>query len=49
MTKQDAQLLEVLVRQVAKNVSIDRVRGKAASYRSRPRLRSQPPRSMIEP
>jgi hypothetical protein len=25
MTKQDAQLLEVLVRQVAKNVGIDRV------------------------
>jgi hypothetical protein len=28
MAKQDAQLFEVLVRQVAKNVSIDRVRAK---------------------
>jgi hypothetical protein len=28
MTKQDAQLLEVLVRQVTKNVSVDRVRAK---------------------
>lgn len=28
MTKQDPQLLEVLVRQVAKNVSIDRARAK---------------------
>jgi hypothetical protein len=45
----NADFLQVLQRQTGEDLSLISFSRNAASYRSRPRLRSQPPRSMTAP